>query len=89
MSVLETTHGTTIANLGFSHVSFPKPVFPGDTLRAETLIVDTRESKSRPTQGIVEMEHRMYNVRTGELVCKCVRQALMKKRPVGEEAAKM
>ena len=84
MSVLETTHGTTIANLGFSHVSFPKPVFPGDTLRAETHILDRRESKSRPTQGIVEMEHRMYNVKTGDLVCKCVRQALMKKKPVAK-----
>ena len=80
MSVPETTHGTTVANLGFSEVVFPKPVYPGDTLRAETTIVDKRESKSRPTQGIVTFQHRAYNQR-GELVCKATRQALMKKRP--------
>merc|ERR1712176_528733 len=61
MSVLEATHGTTIANLGFSEVTFPKPVFCGDTLRAVTEVLDNRESKSRPTQGIVTLNHRMYN----------------------------
>ncbi|CAD7939958.1 unnamed protein product [Amoebophrya sp. A25] len=83
MSVLETTHGTTIANLGFSGVKFPYPVYPGDTLRAETLIVDARESASRPTQGIVTLEHSMFN-QEGKLVCVCTRQALMKKKPVAK-----
>eukprot|EP00392_Amoebophrya_sp_AT5.2_P009744 g9772.t1 len=80
MTVLETTHGTTIANLGFSKVVFPKPVFPGDTLRAETTVVDSRESGSRPTQGIVTLEHTMFN-QEGDTVAVCVRQALMKKKP--------
>ena len=78
MSVPEATHGTTVANLGFSIVKFPVPVYPGDTLRAETVVLDRRESKSRPTQGIVTLQHLAYNQR-GEVVCKAVRQALMKK----------
>jgi citrate lyase subunit beta/citryl-CoA lyase len=78
MSVPEATHGTTVANLGFSEVIFPKPVYPGDTLRAETVVLDRRESKSRPTQGIVTLQHLAYNQR-GEVVCKATRQALMKK----------
>ena len=53
-------------------------VFCGDTLRAETEIMATRVSKSRPTQGIVQLAHRMFNQR-GQLVCKCTRQALMTK----------
>jgi len=79
MSVPEATHGTTIANLGFSEVIFPKPVYPGDTLRAETVVLDRRDSKSRPTQGIVTLQHLAYNQR-GEVVCKATRQALMKKK---------
>lgn len=79
MSVPEATHGTTIANLGFSEVVFPKPVYPGDTIRAETIVLDRRESKSRPTQGIVTFEHVAFNQR-GEVVCKATRQALMKKK---------
>eukprot|EP00956_Cyclotella_meneghiniana_P040126 scaffold187484_cov40-Cyclotella_meneghiniana.AAC.1 len=81
MSVPEATHGTTVANLGFSEVLFPKPVYPDDTLRAETVILDRRESKSRPSQGIVTLQHIAYNQR-GEVVCKAMRQALMKKRVV-------
>ena len=79
MSVPEATHGTLVANLGFSEVLFPKPVYPGDTLRAETIILDRRESKSRPTQGIVTLQHVAYNQR-GDIVCKATRQALMKKQ---------
>ena len=79
MSVPEATHGTTVANLGFSEVLFPKPVYPGDTLRAETIILERRESKSRPTQGIVTLQHVAFNQR-GDVVCKATRQALMKKR---------
>lgn len=79
MSVPEATHGTTVANLGFSEVLFPKPVYPGDTLRAETEVLDRRKSRSRPAQGIVTMQHVAFNQR-GEVVCKATRQALMKKR---------
>ena len=80
LSIQDTTFGTTIANLGMSETTFPKPVFAGDTIRSETRIVDLRESKSRPTQGIVTMEHCGYNQRD-ELVCRTIRSALMHKRP--------
>ena len=48
LSVGETTLGTTVGNLGFEKVEFPKPVFHGDTIYAETEVVDKRDSKSRP-----------------------------------------
>jgi len=80
MSVLETTHGTTIANLGFEEVVFPRPVFYGDTLRAETQVIKTRPSGSDPTRGIVKFEHRAFN-QNGDLVCRARRNAMMRKRP--------
>ena len=76
LSVSQLTQGTTVGNLGFSEVSFPAPKFHGDTLYAETTIVDKRNSKSRPGQGIVTFEHRGYN-QDGKLVAKAVRQAMM------------
>ena len=42
ITVLETTHGTTIANLGFQQVTFPAPVFAGDTIHAETEVTAAR-----------------------------------------------
>eukprot|EP00439_Symbiodinium_sp_Y106_P078842 s741_g17.t1 len=80
MSVLETTHGTTIANLGFEEVVFPKPVFYGDTLRAETEVIKNRPSSSNPSRGIVTFEHRAFN-QNGQVVCKARRNAMMRKRP--------
>ncbi|MBR0641704.1 MaoC family dehydratase [Plastoroseomonas hellenica] len=81
MSVADTTLGTTIGNLGMTDVRFPKPVFHGDTLRARTRIIAKRESKSRPTAGLVEFEHECLNQR-GEVVAICRRTGLMHKRPV-------
>jgi len=80
LSVPETTHGTTIANLGFEEVVFPAPVFPGDTIHAQTEVVSARASRSRPDQGLVVLEHRAYNQRD-ELVARARRTALMHKRP--------
>ena len=77
--VQETTLGTTLGNLGFRDIEFPKPVFIGDTLRVETEALDKRVSKSRPETGIVGIEHRAYNQRD-ELVCTVRRTALMKRR---------
>ncbi|MFV2040350.1 MAG: MaoC family dehydratase, partial [Acidimicrobiales bacterium] len=81
ISVRETTLGTTVANLGFGEIVFPKPVFLGDTLRVQTEVMATRESKSRPGAGLVTFEHRATNQRD-ELVCRAQRTALMKRRPV-------
>jgi acyl dehydratase len=80
LSIQDTTLGTTVGNLGMTETIFPKPVFAGDTIRAETRIVEKRESKSRPTQGILTFEHVGLNQRD-EIVCKTLRQALMMKLP--------
>jgi len=80
LSVQDTTFGTTIGNLGMAETSFPKPVFAGDTIRAETKVLDVRASKSRPTQGIVTFEHVGYNQRD-EVICRTVRGALMMRTP--------
>jgi acyl dehydratase len=81
VSVADTTLGTTIANLGWDEVRFPKPVFPGDTLRTETQVLEMRESRSRPDAGIVVFVHRCFNQRDEE-VASCKRTALMKRKAV-------
>ena len=81
LSVGDTTLGTLVANLGFDKVKLPKPVFIGDTLRAETEVVGLKDSKSRPDAGIVTFEHRMFNQRD-ELVCVMERAALMQRSAV-------
>lgn len=80
LSIHELTFGTTVANLGFEQVSFPSPVFHGDTIRVQTEVLDARGSESRPDQGIVKLEHRGF--KQGDIeVCRAVRNALMHKRP--------
>src|SRR5258706_3018919 len=76
ISVGETTLGTTVANLGMDEVRFPKPVFHGDTLHVESEVLELRETKSRPQNGIVIFAHRAFNQR-GELVAICKRTPLM------------
>src|SRR6201987_387232 len=53
LSVGETTLGTTVGNLGFEKVEFPRPVFHGDTIYSETEVVEKRDSKGSPAGGIV------------------------------------
>lgn len=81
ISVGDTTLGTTVANLGWDTVRFPKPVFHGDTLRVETEVLSKRDSTSRPANGIVVFAHRAYNQRD-ELVATCERSALMLRTPI-------
>jgi acyl dehydratase len=80
ISVNDTTHGTTVANLGMDEVRFPKPLFPGDTVRVETEVGATRASTSRPDNGIVTFVHRAFN-QQGDLVAECKRSALMLRKP--------
>lgn len=80
LSVGDTTLGTTVGNLGFEKVEFPRPVFHGDTIYAETTVIDKRESRSRPQWGIVTFEHVARN-QDGEVVMRTRRQAMMRKRP--------
>ena len=81
ISVGDTTLGTAVANLGWDEVRFPKPVFHGDTIRVETEVIELRESKSRPEQGIVTFMHRAYN-QHNTLVAHCKRSGLQRKRPI-------
>ena len=74
---------TIVANLGFSAITFPRPVFVGDTLRAETEVAAARASASRPGQGVVTFVHRGSN-QHGELVCEATRLALMLSTAAGE-----
>ncbi|MFK7887988.1 MAG: MaoC family dehydratase [Gammaproteobacteria bacterium] len=80
ISVGDTTMGTTVANLGWDAVRFPKPLFHGDTIRVESEVLELRDSKSRPTNGIVIFEHRAFN-QHDELVGVCKRSALMLRVP--------
>jgi acyl dehydratase len=80
VSVGDTTLGTTVANLGWDEVRFPKPLFHGDTVRVETEVLELRDSKSRPQNGIVIFEHRGYN-QHNVLVASCKRSALMLRKP--------
>lgn len=76
ISVGDTTHGTAVANLGWDEVRFPLPLFCGDTIRVESEVLELRDSKSRPDNGIVIFAHRAFN-QNDELVGECKRSALM------------
>ncbi|MET4704082.1 MaoC family dehydratase [Frigoribacterium sp. UYMn621] len=56
-SVAQLTQGTLVANLGFGDITFPAPLFLGDTLYSSTVVEEKRLSKSRPGQGIVVLRH--------------------------------
>ena len=80
ISVGDTTLVTAVANLGWDEVRFPKPLFHGDTIHVRTEVLELRESKSRPDQGIVTFLHQAFNQRD-ELVASCKRSGLQRKRP--------
>jgi acyl dehydratase len=80
-SVSHLTRGTIVANLGFTEVKFPNPLFHGDTIYGETVVLDKRESFSRPTAGIVTMEHTAKK-QDGNVVAVAVRQMMVRKAPV-------
>jgi acyl dehydratase len=60
-SVAQLTQGTIVANLGFTEVNFPHPLYHGDTMYSETEVLDKRLSKSRPGQGIISLRHTAKN----------------------------
>lgn len=78
--------GKAIANLGWKEINLTGPVFPGDTLYAESEVLEKRESRSRPTQGIVTVQTRAFK-QDGSAVMNFVRSALIPKRGhgVGDE----
>lgn len=75
-SVSQITQGTLVAQLGLTDISFPAPLFHGDTLNTETEVVDKRLSASRPGQGIVTLRHTGRN-QHGTVVAVATRVALM------------
>ncbi len=83
LSVGDLTEGTIVANLSYDHVVHTKPVFHGDTIYAETEVIEKRESKSNPDRGIVRFKHAGRN-QNGEIVVEIERTALSLKRPKAE-----
>src|SRR3954451_3343309 len=86
VSVPETTQGTTLGNLGFDKVAFPKPVFHGDTIRVQTEVLDKRESKSRSDSGIVHFRHLGINQRQ-IIICESALAILMLNRSAAAASA--
>jgi len=80
LTVSELTEGTIVANLGYDKVVHPNPVFHGDTIYAESEIIEKRESKSRKGAGIVEFHHKAFK-QDGTLVAECHRNAFIVMRP--------
>ncbi len=80
------TLGRVVANLGWTGVELPRPVRPGETIYAESTVGEVRGSRSRPTQGVAQVETRAY-VATGELVCRYERALLVYRRGAGPFAA--
>jgi acyl dehydratase len=82
MSVAEVS-GKAIANLGFDKIEFLAPTFHGDTIYAETTVLDVRESESKPDRGVVTVETKATNQRD-EIVMRFRRSVLVPRRPAGE-----
>lgn len=85
-SVSQITQGTLVAQLGMTDVSFPAPLFHGDTLYVETEILAARPSASRPGEGLVTMRHTGRN-QDDVVVALATRVALMRCAPSGPQAA--
>ena len=78
MSVTDVSQ-KAIANLGWGEIKLTAPLFAGDTLYAESEVLDKRESKSRPTAGIVSVKTSGLN-QDGTVVCTFTRSMLIAKR---------
>lgn len=76
LTVNDLTDGTLVANLSYDHVVHPLPMFPGDTLYAETEVLEKRESNSKPDRGIVRFKHIGRN-QTGQVVIELERTAMI------------
>jgi acyl dehydratase len=80
LSVAQLTQGTIVANLGFSEIAFPRPLFHGDTLYAETVVTDKRLSRTREGEGIVTLSHVGRN-QHGDIVATATRKTLVRTKP--------
>jgi acyl dehydratase len=84
ITVPELVFRTSLGNLGYTLIEFPAPVFAGDTIHAESTILDKRESESDSSRGIVWFEHRGYN-QDDTLVCLLKRTGMAMRRPADAE----
>ena len=82
-SVAQLTQGTLVAQLGLGEIAFPHPLFAGDTLYTESVIVEKRLSSSRPGQGVVTIAHTGRN-QDGVVVATATRTVLVHCMPEGE-----
>lgn len=82
-SVAQLTQGTLVAQLGIGEVAFPHPLFAGDTLYTESVVVEKRLSSSRPGQGICTIAHTGRN-QDGVVVATASRTALVLCAPEGD-----
>ena len=78
MSVTDVSQ-KAIANLGWTDIKLTHPLFAGDTLYAESEVLEKRESKSRPTAGLVSVKTMGFN-QDKVLVCEFNRTMLVMKR---------
>ena len=76
------TFDRVVANLGWKNIQLLEPVYAGDTIYAVSKILDKRESKSRPTQGIMHVKSDAYN-QNGKMVCSYERNFLIYKKGMG------
>lgn len=79
MSVADVSQNA-VANLGWTDIALPAPVFNGDTLYAESTVLEKRASKSRPAQGIVTVATRAWK-QDGTTVMTFRRSVLVPRRP--------
>lgn len=79
LTVSELTEGTIVANLGYERIAHPNPVFHGDTIYAETEVLEKRDSRSNPDRGIVRLKHIGRN-QNGVIVVEVERAVLFLKR---------
>ena len=85
MSVADIS-GKAIANLEVESLKHEHPTFHGDTIYAETTVLEKRESSTKPDRGIVTVETRAFNQR-GERVCIFKRRVMVPKRERRRAAA--
>jgi itaconyl-CoA hydratase len=78
MSVQDVSQNA-VANLGWTDIVMPAPVFNGDTLYAESAVLDKRDSRTRPKQGIVTVATRAWK-QDGTTVMTFKRSVLVPKR---------
>jgi acyl dehydratase len=80
LTVSELTEGTVVANLGYERIVHPNPVFHGDTIYAETEVLEKRDSRSQPDRGIIRLKH-IGRKADGTVVVEMERTVLVLKRP--------